>query len=188
MTAGCGGGPVRLTTDRLILREFAAADWEAVLAYQRDPRYLRYYPWTERTPADARAFVDMFLDWQGEQPRHRFQLAIALKDSGKLVGNCGLRRKPVNDWEADLGYELNPQHWGRGYATEAARAIVNFGFEELALARISSWCIADNAPSARVLGRLRFRQEGHLRCNEYFKGRWWDTLLYALLRDEWEGL
>ncbi len=66
--------------------------------------------------------------------------------------------------------------------------MVNFGFRELGLHRISSWCIADNAASARVLERLGFQQEGRLCQNEFFKGRRWDTLLYALLRQEWEGL
>lgn len=179
---------MRLVTDRLVLREFVEADWPTVLAYQRDCRYLRYYPWTDRTPDDARAFVGMFLDWQRETPRRRFQLAITLEEGGALIGNCGIRRKLDNDWQVDIGYELNPAHWGRGYATEAARAMVNFGFGQLALERISSWCIADNTASARVLERLAFRQEGRLRRNEYFKGRWWDTLLFALLRDEWEGL
>ena len=178
---------MRLITERLALREFVEADWAAVLAYQTDARYLRYYPWNERTPADARAFVGMFLEWQREEPRRRFQLAVTLKSNGALIGNCGLRRKRDNDWEADIGFELAPQHWGRGYATEAARAMVTFGFQEVALYRISSWCIADNAASARVLERLGFGQEGRLRRNERFKGRWWDTLLYALLRDEWEA-
>ncbi len=159
-----------------------------MLAYQGDLRYLRYYPWTERTEADARAFVEMFLGWQREEPRRRFQLAIALKDNGPLIGNCGIRRKPDNDWEADVCYELDPRYWGAGYATEAARALVNFGFQDLGLSRISSWCVAANAASARVLERLGFRQEGRLRRNECFKGRWWDTLLFALLRDEWEKL
>lgn len=186
-TAGTGD-ELRLDTERLRLREFNEDDWDPVLAYQRDPRYLRYYPWEDRTPEDARAFVEMFLNWRQEQPRHRFQLAITLKECGVLIGNCGLRRKPGNDWEADLGYELDPNHWGHGYATEAAGAMVKFGFGELALERISSWCIGDNIASARVLERLGFRQEGLLRRNEYFKGRWWDTLLYAQLRYEWDSL
>ena len=91
-------------------------------------------------------------------------------DSGRLIGNCGIRRKPDNDWEADIGFELAPEYWGRGYATEAARAIVDFGFRELELHRISSWCIADNAASARVLERVGLRPEGRLRRNEYFRG------------------
>ena len=179
---------MELVTRRLLLREFVPADWASVLAYQSDPRYRRYYPWTDRTEADARAFVETFLAWQREEPRHRYQLAITLGTKDALIGNCGLRRKPGKDWEADIGYELAPEHWGRGYATEAARAMVSFGFRELGLGRLSSWCIAENTASARVLERLGFQQEGRLRRNERFKGRWWDTLLYGLLRDEWAKL
>ena len=179
---------MQMETPRLLLRDFVESDWPAVLEYQRDPLYLRYYPWHDRSEADARAFVGRFLEWQVEEPRRRFQLALVLKSDNTLVGNCGIRRKSGNDWEADLGYELSPQHWGNGYATEAAGALVAFGFRELGLERISSWCIADNIASARVLERLGFRQEGRLRRNEFFKGRWWDTLLYALLRDEWDGI
>ena len=177
---------MQITTERLVLREFGEDDWRAVLEYQRDPLYLRYYPWDDRSEADARAFVEMFCEWQSGQPRRRFQLAILLREDGRLIGNCGIRRKLESDWEADIGYELSPRHWGCGYATEAARAVVDFGFNELGLRRISSWCIADNVASARVLERLGFRQEGRLRRNEYFKGRWWDTLLYALLAEEWQ--
>ena len=176
---------MQIETERLVLREFGEEDWRAVLEYQRDPLYLRYYPWEDRSEADARAFVDMFRVWQTEQPRRRFQLVIARREDGGLIGNCGIRRKPNNEWEADVGYELSPRYWGCGYATEAGRAMVDFGFRELGLRRISSWCIADNVASARVLERLGFKQEGRLRRNEYFKDRWWDTLLYALLADEW---
>ena len=179
---------MQLVTERLLLREFVEGDWPAVLSYQQDQRYLRYYPWAERTEADARELVAMFLGWQHEEPRRRFQLAIELIDEGSLIGNCGIRRKPGNDWEADIGYELDPRYWGTGYATEAARALVNFGFNALGLSRISSWCIADNVASALVLERLGFRLEGRQRRNEFFKGRWWDTLLYALLADECEKL
>jgi RimJ/RimL family protein N-acetyltransferase len=178
---------MRITTERLILREFVFDDWQDVLAYQRDPRYLRYYPWTERTENQARDFVQTFLDWQDERPRRRFQFAVALPDDGRLIGSCGIRRKEDNDREADIGYELAPEHWGRGYATEAALAVVEFGFSELRLDRISSWCIADNTASAGVLERVGLRQEFRLREYEYFKGRWWDTLLYGLLESEWRA-
>ncbi len=178
---------MEIRTERLRLREFACDDWRAVLDYQRDPRYLRYYPWTERAEEDAHTFVKMFLGWQHEHPRRRFQLAIVRREDGRLIGNCGIRRKPGNDWEADIGYELTPDCWGNGYATEAARAIVDFGFKDLGLRRISSWCIADNVASARVLERLGFQREGRLRRNEYFKGRWWDTLIYGLLSEEWQS-
>jgi RimJ/RimL family protein N-acetyltransferase len=178
---------MQLTTARLILREFVEADWPAMLAYQRDPRYLQYYEWTDRTPDDVQRFVQIFLDQQEEHPRRKIQLAVVLRDTGQLIGNCGIRKASVGAHEADIGYELAPDHWGHGYATEAARAMVAFGFTELHLHRISAWCIADNIGSVHVLEKAGLWLEGRLRENEYFKDRWWDTLLYALLENDWHG-
>jgi len=178
---------MELITERLILREFRDDDWPAVLAYQRDPLYLRYTHWPDRTPGAVRAFVQSFMAQQRERPRTRFQLAITLRSSEQLIGNCGIRMESPEAREAEIGYELAPEHWGHGYATEAARAIVRFGFTELNLHRISSWCVADNIGSVRVLEKLGLHAEGRLREKEYFKGRWWDTLLFGVLEDEWRA-
>ncbi len=177
---------MKLQTERLILREFSDADWQAVLAYQRDPRYLRYYPWTERSAEDAHEFVSRFIVQQQIEPRTKFQLAVTLKSGGELIGNCGIRKDATESRSADIGYELSPTHWGRGYATEAARAIVDFGFTQLGVHRIWATCIAENTASAHVLEKLGMRLEGRLRENEYFKDRWWDTLIYAILAQEWQ--
>jgi ribosomal-protein-alanine N-acetyltransferase len=112
---------MELHTARLILREFVPADWRAVLAYERDPRYLRYYEWTERSPDEVQRFVQMFLNQQVERPRRKFQLAMTLKEGGQLIGNCSIRQSAAGAHDADIGYEVSPDHWGRGYATEAAR-------------------------------------------------------------------
>ena len=176
---------MRIITARLNLREFTPEDWPDVLAYQRDPRYLQYYRWTDRTEAEVREFVQTFIDQQWEQPRRKFQLAMTFPDGGRVVGNCGIRRKPGNDWEADIGYELAPEHWGRGYATEATLAIVAFGFRDLRLHRISAECYAENTASAKVLEKVGMRLEGRTREAEYFKGRWWDMLHYGMIRGEW---
>jgi len=176
---------MRIVTNRLVLRDYKTDDWPAVLAYQGDKRYLQFYPWTERTEAEVRDFVQMFLDQQAERPRRKFQFAITLPHEGRLIGSCGIRRKNENDWEADIGFELAPEYWGQGYATEAVTAVVDFGFRKLLLHRISSWCIAENTASARVLERLGLQLEGRLRENDYFKGRWWDTLVYGLLESQW---
>ena len=178
---------MQLSTERLLLREFNADDWTAVLAYQNDPLYLRYYPWTERTPADVQDFVQRMISRQQEQPRTKFQLAVVLKSTGELIGNCGIRMESAGVHEADIGYEFSPNHWGQGYATEAARALVSFGFTELKLHRIWAHCIADNQGSARVLRKVGMRQEARLRDKEYFKGRYWNLLLFAILEDEWRG-
>jgi [ribosomal protein S5]-alanine N-acetyltransferase len=172
-----------IRTERLLLREFVEDDWRAVLAYQRDPRYLRYYEGTDRTEADARAFVQRFLDYQQESPRSKIQLAITF--DGHLVGNVGLRRAAPDARLADIGYEVAPEFWGRGYATEAARAMLALGFGELGLHRVTAHCLAENSASGRVLEKLGMRQEGRLREHECINGRWWDVLLFGILAHEW---
>ncbi|MCZ7570404.1 MAG: GNAT family N-acetyltransferase [Ardenticatenaceae bacterium] len=174
-------------TDRLLLREFVESDWPAVLEYQSDPRYLRYYPWTERTPEDVRAFIRMFIDWQREEPRRKYQFAVLLPAENRLIGNCGLRKKTADAWEAEIGYEFAPAWWGQGFATEAAGGLLAFGFEELRLHRIWAYCVAENVASARVLEKIGMRREGRLHENEWMKGRWWDTLLYGILEHEWRA-
>lgn len=178
---------IRYPTARLLLREFVEADWPAVFAYQSDSRYLRYYLWTERKEADVRHFVDRLLAWQRESPRLKYQLAITLPETGRLIGNCGIRMAQADAVEAELGYELAPDQWGRGYATEAAQAMIEYGFERLGVHRIWASCIAKNRASARVLEKVGMRLEGRLREKQWMKGRWWDTLLYGLLEDEWNS-
>ena len=178
---------MQLRTERLLLREFTADDWPAILAYQQDPQYLRFSAWTERTEADAQAFVQRFVNWQWEEPRSRIQLAIAIAASGELIGNVGLRRPAAEALVAEIGFELSALHWGLGYATEAASALLRFGFGELALHRISAHCVAENAASARVLEKLGMTLEGRLRESEFLKEHWWDVLLFGVLASEWQG-
>lgn len=176
-----------LTTKRLVLREFEEEDWRAVLAYQSNPLYLDYYPWTHRTEPDVRAFVRQFLVQREEEPRTKFQLAITLAPHGQLIGNTGIRRQTPDVREADMGYELDPRFWGCGYATEAAEAILAFGFRELKLHRIWAECLAENTASAHVLEKIGMQLEGRLRENVWMKDRWWDTLLYAILEHQWQA-
>jgi RimJ/RimL family protein N-acetyltransferase len=178
---------MELRTERLLLREFMMADWPIVHRYQNDPLYLRYYPFDGHSEGEVQRFVQMLIDYQHVVPRRKFQLALEHQETGALIGNCGIRRKDANDFEADIGYELDPEYWGRGLATEAARAVVRYGFEDLGLHRISSWCVADNVGSARVQEKAGLKLEGRLRHNEFYKGRWWDTLLYGLIADEWNA-
>ena len=178
---------MQLATARLLLREFTEDDWPAVLAYQSDPRYLRYYAADSRAEAEVRAFANRFVQNQQETVRTKFQLAIVLPDSGQLIGNCGVRLASPDAHQADIGYELAPMQWGQGYASEAAAAIVRFAFEDLRVHRLWASCIADNVASARVLEKLGMQLEGRLRENEQFKGRWWDTLIFGLLDREWQA-
>ena len=177
---------MKLETERLILRDFVWEDWQRVWEYASDPLYLRYYEWEKRTPGSVQEFIGWFVNQQTQDPRIKFQLAIVLKSNNQLIGNCGVRMDTAGDVEASIGYELDPKHWNLGYATEAAHAIVDLGFGRLGVHRIWAHCVADNIGSAHVLEKLGMKLEGRLREKEYYKGRWWDTLIYAILVDEWE--
>jgi [ribosomal protein S5]-alanine N-acetyltransferase len=176
---------MRLTTARLVLREFEEDDWRAVLAYQSDPRYLRYYAWSGRDEAAVREFVGRQIASQSHVPRHSFQVAITLPaEHSRLIGNCGVRVNDPERREGNIGYELAPADWGRGYGTEAARAVLAYGFDQLGLHRIWAECVADNVASAHVLEKLGMRREATFREHTYFKDRWWDSLIYAKLESE----
>jgi RimJ/RimL family protein N-acetyltransferase len=174
-----------LKTERLLLREFVAEDWRAVYAYQNDPRYLEFYEWEHRSEQDVKAFVHRFIDQQTEFPRIKFQLAIVLPKNNKVIGNVGIRKRDVKTYTAEMGYELDPREWNNGYATEAATAMLQFAFEQLRLHRVMARVNANNGNSIRLLEKLGMRQEGRLREDEFFKGRYWDTLVYGMLEEEW---
>ena len=116
--------------------------------------------------------------------RYKYQLALTLKDSGQLIGNIGIRKENSSDHQAELGYEINPKFWGQGYASEAALAMRNFGFKKLGLHRIWAHCLEENIASRRVLEKVGMRLEGTLRDDEFFKERYWNTCMYAILINE----
>ncbi len=176
---------MQFETGRLILRDFVDADWPAVLAYQSDPRYLRIYGLTGRRAEEVQEFVAIFLAQQEERPRFKYQLAVTLREDGRLIGNCGLRKENPESQVADIGYELSPDYWGKGYASEAIARLVAFGFERLGLRRVWARTTSDNQSSRRVLEKLGMRLEGRMRSHERVDGRWVDRLIYGILADEW---
>ncbi len=178
---------VVLATPRLRLREYADDDFAAVHAYASDPDVSRYMRWGPNREDDTRAFLRRSAAHRGERPRRDFELAITLGADDRLIGGCGLHVAEPEHRSAFIGYVLHRSHWGRGYASEAARALLAFGFERLALHRIYAVCDPANATSAHVLEKLGMRQEGHLREHRWEKGRWVDELLYAVLEREWRS-
>jgi RimJ/RimL family protein N-acetyltransferase len=168
-----------LVTERLMLREFAVDDWRAVFAYQNHPEFLRFYHWTVRTDVDARNFVDDFVRAQHDHPRSCYQLALTLKTDQQLIGRCGIHINDATRCEAYVSYELNPSYWNHGYVSEAASALLEFGFSQLGLLRIWACCIADNMASRRVLEKLGMHLEKCAPNRITLKGREYVQLVYA---------
>jgi RimJ/RimL family protein N-acetyltransferase len=176
---------VRLTTERLVLREFEEADWPAFHAVESLPEVARYQSFEPRTVEESRRYVAAASGSVMDDPRRFYDLAVILVTEDRLIGRCGLGIADVDLREGTLWYTLHPARWGHGYTTEAARALVDFGFRELRLHRIWADCDPANVGSWRVLEKLGMRREGHLRENAWVKGKWVDSLIYAVLDREW---
>jgi RimJ/RimL family protein N-acetyltransferase len=181
--------PLVIVTDHLVLRDFMAGDFAAMLAYQTDPRYLRYYARgrVEHIAEQARKLLQSFLAAQVEQPRTKYQLAVTLRDDGRLIGNAGVRKDGPEATEADMGCEIAPDYWNQGYATEGTRAMLNFGFDTLGLHRISATTMTPNVGAWRVLEKLGMKREGELRETTLLEDGWANSLVYGILEHEWRA-
>ncbi len=175
---------VELETQRLLLRDFVPEDLADVHAYAREPQSVRYMDWGPNTEAQTADFLTRKLAAQRALPRAEYELAVVLKETARVIGGIGLRLSRPAHRAGDMGYVFNPQHWGRGYCTEAAAAIVAFGLGQLRLHRIYATCDPDNRASARVMEKIGMTYEGRLRDYTWEKEKWRDSLIYAILETD----
>lgn len=178
---------MELVTARLRLRELRDDDWEPLYEMERRPEVVRYLTKEVQSEADVREYVQGIRVAATEVPRMVYEWALTLHGDDRLIGRCGVRRTDTEPREGMLWYVVAPEHQGRGYAAEAARAVLGFAFEELSLHRVFADCDPRNPASARVMEKIGLRREAHLVENVWIKGEWCDSLIYALLRREWLG-
>lgn len=176
---------VDLRLTRLRLREWREDDWAGAHAYGSDPEVVRYMDWGPNTEEETRAFVAASIRARQATPRIHYDLAVTLAENGEVIGGCRIWIESAEQGDASIGYSLARAHWGRGYATELARALIRFGFETLGIHRIWAIVEPENAASARVLEKVGMQREGRLRDHRYAKGRWRDSVIYAILAPEW---
>lgn len=172
--------PVELRTARLLLRPFELTDVDDVWAYASDPEVARYRPLPDPyTRNDAAEFVDrqMRTDWS-------ISPEFAVVYGRRVIGGISLHVNPEHE-TAELGYLLGKRWWGRGLATEAARAVVDWGFPNFKLHKVYARAHVDNKPSWRVMERLGMTREGVLRSHWKMREEHVDLVYYGVLRDEW---
>jgi RimJ/RimL family protein N-acetyltransferase len=173
-----------LHTTRLRLRPFDDADVDDLFALHSSASVLRYWdapPWSERAVAER--FIAACRQMADENTGAR--LAIDRSPDGVFLGWCVLGRWNPDYRSAALGFCLNEAAWGHGYATEAARAVLQWAFDTLDLNRVQAEVDTRNAASARVLEKLGFLREGTLREDCVVNGEVSDSWVYGLIRREW---
>ncbi len=175
-----------MKTVRLILRELGDSDFEAVHAYASDPLVVRFMPWGPNAESDTSEFLSRAQAAAAAEPRLGYELAVTLRDAGTLVGAIGLHREDANASEAMLGYCFDRSAWGHGYATEAGRAMLGFGFLDLDLEAIWAGCDTENVASIRVLEKLGMSIESRHRHDTEVRGEWRDSFMFRIWASDWK--
>lgn len=168
-------------TKRLLLRDIERTDWQQISEYACDPDVFRHMLWGPHTIDETKSFIARAIAHQSDEPRLDYIFAIIELQKGKLIGNCWIHITSLTHKEGRIGYCLNKTFWGKGYGTEVAKALVEFGFSKLCLHRVFATCDPENTASAHVLEKVGMKYEGHLKQHKWTKGRWRDSLLYAIL-------
>ena len=169
-----------IATSRLTLRAIRESDWPAIFAYMSDSQVTAFLPEGVLDEQAARAFAR---DHAGEDGK---AVAVLEKASGQMIGHM-----PFHPWYApetyEIGWAFGRPHQGRGYASEAAQALLAHAFATLKAHRVIATCQPQNIASWRLAERLGLRREAHFRsCLYRAPGIWWDEYFYALLAEEYE--
>ncbi|WP_046213837.1 GNAT family N-acetyltransferase [Paenibacillus wulumuqiensis] len=176
---------MKLETSRLWIRELVMDDWTAVHTYASDLQVTRHTIWGPNTEQDTLDYVESILREQQQEPRTVYEMAVIRKENSQLIGGCGLHLSSPG--QAEIGYCYHPDCWGQGYASEAAQAMLEYGFGQLDLHRIYARCRPENTGSAKVMQKIGMTYEGHLRGHMYYKQQWRDSYQYSILQQEFRA-
>ena len=174
-----------ITSKRLFLRRFTLTDIPDLLEFVSHPSVANEVEQMGTTESEIWDYIEMQNSFQSFEPRKVFDLGIERRLDGKLIGIVTAIIK--HHRKAEIGYALGIDHRGRGYATEAARALMDYGFSELGLHRVQAIASSGNPASFRVMERLDMKLEGRLREANMRDGEWCDLLYYGILENEWQS-
>lgn len=173
-----------LRTERLLLRTHRPDDLEPLLAYYADPEVARYIPWEPWTREQAEGHLAKRLLRTGVDGPDS-ALALVVEHDGRVVGDVVVWPADATLERGEMGWAFHPDVAGRGYATEAVRALIGVAFGPCRMRRVAAQLDARNTLSARLCERVGMTREAHLRQDCFAKGEWTDTLVYGLLASEW---
>ena len=168
-----------IKTERLIIRNFENTDWQAVHEYTSDINAMRYIPEGVFTEEIAKDFV---MKNMGDNAKN---FPVVLADESYLIGHI-VFHKYFGEHTYEIGWVFNPKFHNKGFASEAALAVLKFGFEKMRLHRIIATCQPENTPSYRVMEKIGMRREGYFKKCIPHGNEWWDEYYYAILREERE--
>lgn len=177
-----------LETERLIIRIFSNSDWKDLYEYLSNEAVVRYEPYEAFSEEECKKET-------ARRSQNDAFWAVCLKENNKLIGNLYFQQKePVQFSTWEIGYVFNPAFYGKGYATEACKRILKFGFEQLGAHRIIGKCNPENTASWKLLERLSMRREGYYIKPAFFRKTadgnpiWHNAYEYSILEEDYHCL
>jgi RimJ/RimL family protein N-acetyltransferase len=174
---------MEITTERLILKPVEEKYAETIFKYRSDAITNRYQGWIPKTIEDVYDFLKK-ISSEIDVPDTWVQFVIIEKDSMQVIGDLGIHFLDEENKQAELGFTLDKNFQGKGYATEAVKEIINYLFNTLNKHRIIGSVDPRNTNSIKLLERLSFRKEAHFKESLFINGEWADDVIYALLKRE----
>ncbi|MFC7687187.1 GNAT family N-acetyltransferase [Ureibacillus sp. GCM10028918] len=167
-----------IESDRLLIRKFNIDDVKEVHEYTSNPFVMKYIPEGVLSMVETHSFI---IENMGEVAE---KFAVILKEENRLIGHIAFF-KYFGNHTYEIGWVFNSNYYNRGFATEAAHTILNYGFSELKLHRIIATCQPENIPSYRIMKKIGMRREGLFKKCIPHNDEWWDEYFYAILGEEW---
>ena len=178
---------IKIQSERLEMRSIALEDAAKMFAYRSDALTNQFQGWVPKKVNDVCNFITNKVSpiYNAEDTWH--QLVIIIADTKELIGDIGIHFIGLENNQVEIGYTLDKNFQGKGYATEALSKIIDQLFFELNKHRITASIDPGNIKSINLVERLGFRKEAHFRESVYINGEWTDDCVYAILKNEWKN-
>jgi [ribosomal protein S5]-alanine N-acetyltransferase len=169
-----------LHTKRLVLREITMEDTDSVFSIRSNKNAMKYIGKPIAKSIDeAKELIQKFVD--AIKNNEGITWGICLSDTNNVIGTIGFWRISKEHYRAEIGYMLHPDYWNKGIVTEAAEAVLEFGFKQLKFHSVEAFLTPENLGSVRLLEKSGFKKEGHFKENYFFEGVFSDTAVYSIL-------
>lgn len=169
-----------IETDKLLFRRVTELDVSEIFELRSNPETMKYIPRPLlQTTDDALAHYKMIDD--AIENNTGINWAITIKENPKLLGIIGFYRIQPENYRAEIGYMILPEAQGKGIVTESVKALVQYAFTEMNFHSIEAVIDPDNIASEKVLQKCSFIKEAHFKENEFYDGKFWDSVVYSIL-------
>ncbi|MFC3157633.1 Protein N-acetyltransferase, RimJ/RimL family [Chryseobacterium arachidis] len=175
---------MQLFTERLLLRDITIDDKQAIFNYRSDAEANKFQSWIPETLKDVEDFIQRN-NTEFNQPESWYQVLITDKQTKAVIGDIGIHFFGNENVQVELGITLNKNFYGKGFASEALKCVIDFLFNNLSKHRIMTSVDPDNLDSIKLMERIGFRKEGLFKKSLFWKGAWVDDVIYAILKEEW---